>query len=82
MCYHGCKFYKNQQCMRFHLLIKFIDRLRKDPLFFYQMVVLVSIYVGYVALYMGRATVVISGPAMFDDSVLDLSKTTWGAILG
>ena len=37
---------------------------------------------GYAALYMGHATVVLSGPILLDDSVLDLSKTSWGAILG
>ena len=39
-------------------------------------------YLGYAALYMCRATVVISSPAMLDDPELGLSKTAWGVILG
>lgn len=46
------------------------------------MIVLACMYLGYAALYMCRATVVISGPAMLDDPGLGLTKTVWGAILG
>ena len=46
------------------------------------MIVLACMYLGYAALYMCRATVVISGPAMLDDPGLGLTKTAWGAILG
>ena len=46
------------------------------------MLVLAGMYLGYAALYMCRATVVISGPAMLDDPGLGLSKTAWGAIIG
>lgn len=57
-------------------------KFRRDRRFTWEMLILLFMYVGYGALYMCRATVVISGPAMLDDPVLDLSKTTWGAILG
>jgi sugar phosphate permease len=46
------------------------------------MLVLAGMYLGYAALYMCRATVVISGPAMLDDPGLGLDKTAWGAIIG
>ncbi len=46
------------------------------------MLVLAAMYLGYAALYMCRATVVISGPAMLDDPGLGLDKTAWGAIIG
>ncbi|MCH7702489.1 MAG: MFS transporter, partial [Planctomycetes bacterium] len=46
------------------------------------MLVLACMYLGYAALYMCRASVVISGPAMLDDPGLGLSKSAWGAMLG
>ena len=46
------------------------------------MLVLTGMYLGYAALYMCRATVVISGPAMLDDPELGLDKTAWGALIG
>jgi len=46
------------------------------------MLVLAGMYIGYAALYMCRAAVVISSPAMFDDPRLGLDKTAWGAIIG
>jgi OPA family sugar phosphate sensor protein UhpC-like MFS transporter len=55
---------------------------KRNPQLFWQIVTLASMYFGYAALYMCRATVVIAGPAMLDDPVLDLTKTTWGAIIG
>ena len=59
-----------------------IDRLRQDPRFRWEMIVLGCMYIGYAALYMCRKAVVISGPAMLDDPMLGLTKTAWGAILG
>ena len=61
-----------------HLVVQF----RSDPRFRWQMLVLACMYLGYAALYMCRATVVISGPAMLDDPGLGLNKTAWGAIIG
>ena len=46
------------------------------------MTILGCMYVGYAALYMCRATVVISGPALLGDPELGLDKTAWGAIIG
>ena len=46
------------------------------------MLVLTGMYLGYAALYMCRAAVVISGPAMLEDPELGLNKTAWGAIVG
>ncbi|MCZ6816767.1 MAG: MFS transporter, partial [Planctomycetota bacterium] len=46
------------------------------------MLLLAGMYLGYAALYMCRATVVIAGPAMLDDPELGLTKTAWGAIIG
>jgi len=46
------------------------------------MLVLTGMYLGYAALYMCRATVIISGPAMLDDPQLGLDKTAWGALIG
>ena len=59
-----------------------VVRLRNDPRFQWEMLVLAGMYFGYAALYMCRATVVISGPAMLDDPALGLNKTAWGAIVG
>ena len=59
-----------------------IDRFRQDQRFRWEMLVLVCMYLGYAALYMCRATVVISGPSMLDDPALGLNKTAWGAIIG
>ena len=59
-----------------------IERFRSDRRFQWEMIVLACMYVGYAALYMCRATVVISSPAMLDDPGLGLTKTAWGAILG
>lgn len=59
-----------------------VNRFRRDPRFLWEMIVLGCMYVGYAALYMCQATVVISGPAMLSDPALGLNKTAWGAILG
>ncbi len=59
-----------------------VNRFRRDPRFRWEMIVLGCMYVGYAALYMCQATVVISGSAMLGDPALDLNKTAWGAILG
>ena len=64
------------------MLANVIERLRSDRRFQWEMVVLACMYFGYAALYMCRATVVISGPALLDDPALGLTKTAWGAILG
>ncbi len=61
-----------------HLVVRF----RTDPRFQGQVLVLSCMYLGYAALYMCRATVVISGPAMLDDPGLGLNKAAWGAIIG
>jgi len=57
-------------------------RLKDDPKFFWEMVLLASIYGAYAVLNICRTTVVISSPAMLDDPELELNKTMWGAILG
>ena len=57
-------------------------RLKGDPKFFWEMVLLASIYGAYAVLNICRTTVVISSPAMLDDPELELNKTMWGAILG
>ena len=57
-------------------------RLKGDPKFFWEMVLLASIYGAYAVLNICRTTVVISSPAMLDDPELGLNKTMWGAILG
>jgi len=57
-------------------------RLKGDPKFFWEMVLLASIYGAYAVLNICRTTVVISSPAMLDDPELELTKTMWGAILG
>ena len=58
------------------------NRFRGDPRFRWEMIILGCMYVGYAALYMCQATVVISGPAMLSDPALGLNKTAWGAIIG
>ena len=57
-------------------------RLKGDPKFFWEMVLLASIYGAYAVLNICRTTVVISSPAMLDDPELGLNKTMWGSILG
>ncbi len=64
------------------MLSKLVVRFRRDPRFRWEMLILGCMYVGYAALYMCRATVVISGPALLDDPQLGLNKTAWGAIIG
>jgi len=59
-----------------------VDRFRGDQRFKWEMVVLACMYFGYAALYMCRAVVVISGPAMLEDPELGMTKTIWGAIIG
>ncbi len=59
-----------------------VERFLSDRRFQWEMIVLACMYLGYAALYMCRATVVISGPAILDDPGLGLTKTAWGAILG
>jgi OPA family sugar phosphate sensor protein UhpC-like MFS transporter len=62
--------------------MNFTDRLKDDPKFFWEMLLLVCIYGAYAVLNICRTTVVISSPAMLDDPALELNKTMWGAILG
>ena len=59
-----------------------VVRFRSDPRFRWEILVLAGMYLGYAALYMCRAAVVISGPAMLDDPRLGLDKTAWGAMIG
>ena len=68
--------------MRIRIFSNLVIRFRSDPRFRWEMLVLAGMYLGYAALYMCRATVVISGPAMLDDPGLGLDKTAWGAIIG
>ena len=68
--------------MRIRILSNLLLRFRSDPRFQWEMLVLAGMYLGYAALYMCRATVVISGPAMLDDPQLGLDKTAWGALIG
>ncbi len=53
-----------------------------DTRFNRQMMILASMYLGYMALYMIRATVVVVSPAMLEDPNLGMTLTDWGAILG
>ena len=62
--------------------MNWIARLKSDQQFFWEMVLLISMYGAYAALNICRTTVVISSPAMLDDPELGLNKTMWGAILG
>jgi MFS transporter, OPA family, sugar phosphate sensor protein UhpC len=62
--------------------MNFTDRLKANPKFFWEMLILVCIYGAYAVLNICRTTVVISSPAMLDDPELELNKTMWGAILG
>ena len=57
-------------------------KLKGDPKFYWEMVLLASIYGAYAVLNICRTTVVISSPAMLDDPELGLNKTMWGSILG
>ena len=62
--------------------MKWTARLKNDPSFSWEMVLLICIYGAYAVLNICRTTVVISSPAMLDDPELGLNKTMWGAILG
>lgn len=64
------------------MITRVLDHIRKDRRFKWETIVLSSMYLGYAALYMCRATVIISGPAMLEDPTLGLTKTAWGAIVG
>ena len=64
------------------MLANVVKRLKTDKRFQWEMITLACMYFGYAALYMCRATVVISGPALLEDPALGLTKTAWGAILG
>ncbi len=68
--------------MRIHIFSRLVLRFRSDPRFRWEILVLAGMYLGYAALYMCRAAVVISGPAMLDDPRLGLDKTAWGAMIG
>ena len=59
-----------------------IKKTRSDPKFYWQMVIIISIYAAYAVLNICRTTIVISSPAMLDDPEIELNKTTWGIILG
>ena len=72
----------NGTSMRIGIFSNLVVRFRSDPRFQSEMLVLASMYLGYAALYMCRATIVISGPALLDDPRLGLNKTAWGAIIG
>ena len=62
--------------------MKWTARLKNDPSFSWEIVLLICIYGAYAVLNICRTTVVISSPAMLDDPELGLNKTMWGAILG
>ncbi len=64
------------------ILSNLVVRFRSDPRFRWEILVLTGMYLGYAALYMCRAAVVISGPAMLDDPRLGFDKTAWGAMIG
>ncbi len=64
------------------MLANVVEQLKTDKRFQWEMITLACMYFGYAALYMCRATVVISGPALLEDPALGLTKTAWGAILG
>ena len=68
--------------MRMRVFSNLVVRFRSDPRFRWEILVLAGMYLGYAALYMCRAAVVISGPAMLDDPRLGLDKTAWGAMIG
>ena len=57
-------------------------RLKGDPKFYWEIMLLLCMYGAYAVLNICRTTVVISSPAMLDDPDLELNKTMWGAILG
>jgi len=62
--------------------MKWTTKIKSNPNFTWEMVLLICIYGAYAALNICRTTVVISSPAMLDDPELGLNKTMWGAILG
>jgi len=66
----------------YSMIFELLERICKDRRFKWEMIVLANMYLGYAALYMCRATIIISGPAMLADPALGLTKTTWGAIVG
>ncbi len=57
-------------------------RLKGDPKFYWEIMLLLCMYGAYAVLNICRTTVVISSPAMLDDPELELNKTMWGSILG
>jgi len=57
-------------------------RLKGDPKFYWEIMLLLCMYGAYAVLNICRTTVVISSPAMLDDPELGLNKTMWGSILG
>ena len=59
-----------------------IERLKSDPRFYWEIILLLSMYGAYAVLNICRMTVVTSSTAMLDDPELGLNKTMWGAILG
>ena len=59
-----------------------IEKLKSDPRFYWEIILLLCMYGAYAVLNICRMTVVTSSPAMLDDPELGLNKTMWGAILG
>ena len=59
-----------------------IEKLKSNPLFYWEIILLFCMYGAYAVLNICRMTVVTSSPAMLDDPELGLNKTMWGAILG
>ena len=57
-------------------------KLKGDPKFYWEIMLLLCMYGAYAVLNICRTTVVISSPAMLDDPELGLNKTMWGSILG
>ncbi|HJO58677.1 MAG TPA: MFS transporter [Nitrospinaceae bacterium] len=62
--------------------MNFTARLKNDPRFYWEVILLACMYGAYAVVNICRATVIIASPAMLDDPTLELDKTAWGAILG
>jgi sugar phosphate permease len=63
-------------------IMNFTARLKNDPRFYWEVILLACMYGAYAVVNICRATVIIASPAMLDDPTLELDKTAWGAILG
>ena len=59
-----------------------IKKLKNDPRFYWEIILLLCMYGAYAVLNICRMTIVTASPAMLDDPELGLNKTMWGAILG